>query len=70
MQIFVRLPTNTTITLSVHSSDSIGYIKTKIEDKTNINHKAQRLSYGLKELNDGFILSDYNIVKESTIHLA
>ena len=69
MQIFVKTFTGKTITLDVESSDSIKNIKSIIKDKVFIKLQKIILFIDGKQLEDSKTLANYNIQKDSILHL-
>lgn len=69
MQIFVKTLAGKTVTLDVKPTDTIEVVKRKINEKENIPLSEQQLVSGGLNLNNSCCLSDYNVLKDSTIQL-
>ena len=69
LQIFVKTPGGTTITMTLGRSRVVRNIKAVIQARLYHPTKVQRLTYEGKQLEDGMTLGHYNIQNDSTLYL-
>merc|ERR1712110_60891 len=68
MQIFVKLADSATVTLQVEPENTVEEIKARLRaKKTVMAGKESKLTFGGRQLADGYTLSEYNVQRESTL---
>ncbi|XP_055511251.1 polyubiquitin-like [Leucoraja erinacea] len=69
MQIFLLNEKGKTTTYDVLPTESVREFKKKVQRQEGVTPDQQRLTFESKQLEDGRLLSDYNIRSQSTIQL-
>lgn len=69
MQIFVKTLEGKTVTLDVDSSHTAYDVSEALWEKVGVPAAEQRLMFEGRQLSDDIMLEDYNISKESTLHM-
>jgi hypothetical protein len=67
--VFVKNLNGKTMALMVSREESVEDLMAKIEERTHIPPSEQRILHAGKQLQVGKILGDYDIQKESNLHL-
>ncbi|KAG2366142.1 ubiquitin-related domain-containing protein, partial [Suillus spraguei] len=69
VQIFVKNLNGKTIALMISLTDTVENLMKKIQERMDIPPSEQHILFSGKQLMPDGILVDYNILKESTLHL-
>lgn len=69
VQIFVKNLKGGSIPIMVSPSEAVESVFAKVQERTGIPPSEQRLLFAGKQLQPGRIVADYDIQKESTLHL-
>ena len=67
--LYVKTLTGKTYNITIPSSSTVLDVKKEVEKQEGIEVKSQRLIFAGKQLEDGKLLSDYNVQRQSTLHL-
>mmetsp|Transcript_9832 Transcript_9832/g.26738 ORF Transcript_9832/g.26738 Transcript_9832/m.26738 type:complete len:330 (-) Transcript_9832:423-1412(-) len=69
MQIFAKMSTGKTATLEVEPCDSVENLRTKVQARVGVPPDQQALYFAARRLENGRTLMDYNLRKDSSIHV-
>jgi hypothetical protein len=69
MRVFVVGLGGTRYELDVSPSETVESLKLKVQDKTGTSPDAMRIVFAGKQLEDGRTLSDYNVLRDNTLHM-
>eukprot|EP00438_Fugacium_kawagutii_P002032 Skav205089 [mRNA] locus=scaffold2214:50871:51098:+ [translate_table: standard] len=69
MELPVKTMSGKTVVVQVQMTDTIESMKKQIQSKEGIPVEQQRLIFAGKELENDHKVADYNLLKDSTIHV-